>query len=144
MKTGLRIGLAVGAVVLVAVGFYYVSYGAVYDGTYFLQGGFGGCGIGCFSSSSTDATITLSNYPIWNPPAWNHVNYTAGLCNPTPNATYTPQNSPPSCLYPPADFSADYTRNYGGIILIGLGATAATVTIKAKETVPSEASSTAS
>jgi hypothetical protein len=118
---------------MVVAGIYYISYGAVYNGTYFLQGGFGGCRVGCTSSSFSDASIRLVEYPLWSPPIWNHVNYSAPLCNPTPNATYTPQSPPPSCLYPPADFSADYTRSYGGVALVLIGSAASIVAAKGGE-----------
>ena len=58
-------------------------------------------------------------YPIWSPPTWSHVNYSAASC--IRSSQYTPFNPPPSCVPPPASISANYTVNFIGIVLVLLG-----------------------
>ncbi len=119
MRNTYRIGLILVAALLAFAGLYYVVFGAVYDATYFAQAGFSNCGVGCVSSGYSSTSVIFSSYPIWSPPSWNHVNYSATICGPTASS-YTPQNPPPSCLYPPAILSPDYSRNYGGVFLLVL------------------------
>jgi hypothetical protein len=142
MKTAWRVGLAVGAVLLVIGGIYYLSYGATYYGVYYSDGKGAPCLYDC-TSLYTGITVVFVGYPIWSPPSWNHVNYSAPLCPATTVTTYSPQNPPPSCSYPPANFSSDYGRNYGGGFLLVLGALAAIVAIRSRDAARPEPSSTA-
>jgi len=148
MRTEWKVILSVGAILLVAGGIYEVAYGAIYQGTYFIQNGFGSTGPGDASSGYTDRTVTFQNYPVWSPPSFDNVNYSSNSCTIT-EATYTPQNPSPSCLFPPASMAADYTKNYGGAILIILGALAGVAVVVSRErkldtTIPDDAPSTAS
>lgn len=130
MRTTWKIGLSISAILLVIAGLYYISFGAVYYDSYYANGKGGPCLFAC-SVPYGGVTVIFSGYPIWSPPSWNHVNYTASTCAIT-ITTYTPQNPPPSCLYPPADISVDYSRNYGGAFLTVLGVVAAVVVVRAK------------
>jgi hypothetical protein len=109
-------------------GLYYVIFGAVYNATYFSQAGFSNCGVGCTSSGFSGTEVVFSMYPIWSPPSWNHVDYNATTCTISPS--YTPQNPPPACLYPPADFSTNYSSNYGGAFLIVLAVVVLAVVVR--------------
>ena len=129
MKKTQRTALGIGAVVLVAAGLYYASYGATYYASYYALGAEGGpCQYACTFPSVGGPTVVFSGYPIWSPPSWNLVNYSASSC-PVTAATYSPQNPPPSCLYPPAELSTDYSRNYGGVLLVVLGVLAMAVAV---------------
>src|ERR1035438_6242733 len=130
MRLMLRVCFALGGLVLIAVGLYYIAFGAVYN-TEYVAGVQGICGAGCADTTEQGVSVTYSMYPIWNPPSWNHANL-AETCDIVP-ATYTPQNPPPSCLFAPAFNSPDYSRNYGGIVLIGIGALAGIVAVKSKD-----------
>lgn len=121
-----------GAVLLVIAGVYYASYGATYYGVYYSDGKGAPCLYDC-SAQYTGITAVFSDYPIWSPPSWNHVNYSAPLCSPSTITTYTPQNPLPSCSYPPAGWSADYSRNYGGAFLIALAVLMVAVVVKSGE-----------
>ncbi|HLQ06989.1 MAG TPA: hypothetical protein VK126_04480 [Nitrososphaerales archaeon] len=120
MRKVWRIGLALGAASLITAGVYYISYGATYYGVY-------------YSNGKGAPFVVFSDYPIWSPPSWNEVNYSAPLCSPSSITTYTPQSPPPSCSYPPAGWSADYSHPYGGAILLVLGALAAVVAARSRE-----------
>jgi len=118
MRTAWRVSLSLGAILLVIVGAYFVVFGAVYYGTYYAEGVKGGpCLFLACPTPYTGLTVVFSGYPIWSPPSWDNVNYSATSCTLT-TATYTPHNLPQSCLYPPADWSPDYGRNYQGAILL--------------------------
>lgn len=108
---------------MVAGGIYEVFYGAIYQGNY-VKGVFSGCGQGCSSSNSSGITVTFVDYPVWNPPSFNGADYSSTATCMVTAATYTPQNPPPKCLYPPAFMATDYSKNYGGGFLIILGALA--------------------
>ncbi|HEV2225961.1 MAG TPA: hypothetical protein VGR56_04050 [Nitrososphaerales archaeon] len=135
MRTRLRVALLIGTILLSAAGLYYIVFGAVYNATYFGQNGFSNCGMGCISEGFSGTSVTFSMYPIWSPPSWNHVNYNAPICGPTVTS-YTPQNPPPACQYPPAILSPDYIRNYGGIFLLLLGGILALVSVRSHKDEP--------
>jgi hypothetical protein len=120
MKMVWRIVLSMGAIVLLIGGVYFIAYGATYYGIYYVNGEGAPCIYEC-SSLYTGVTAVFSGYPIWNPPSWKNVSYSATGCSPSTITTYTPQNPPPPCSFPPADWSADYSRNYGGAFLFALG-----------------------
>jgi len=133
MRAAWRISLSLGAILLIAAGLYYISYGAIYSGTYAVQAGSAVCGVGCASTAYTDIPVTFTNYPIWNPPSWNHVDYSVTNCS-IVATTYTPQNPPPTCLFPPAGgLSPDYTRNYGGAFLLIIGSVVALFALRGRE-----------
>ncbi len=132
MKTHWKFILSIGAVLLTAGGVYEVVFGAVYQGTYITGIEFT-CGPGCFSSSSNDILVTFQNYPLWNPPSFGNVNYSSTSSCPIIEATYTPQSPPPSCIYPPAGMSTDYAKNYGGALLIVLGAILGVAVVMGRE-----------
>lgn len=132
MKNTYRVALIIAGALLAVGGLYYVIFGAVYDATYFSQSGFSNCGVGCISDGFSSASVTFTMYPIWSPPSWNHVNYGATICGPTASS-YTPQNPPPACLYPPAILSPDYSRNYGGVLLLVLAILMVVVVVMSRE-----------
>ncbi len=142
MKTLWRVGLGVGAVLLIIVGIYYVSYGATYYGVYYSNGSGAPCLYNC-STLYTGITAVFVGYLIWSPPSWNHVNYSAPLCSVTTITTYSPQNPPPACSYPPATLSADYSRSYGGGFLLVLGTLVAVLIVRSRVGTHTQASSTA-
>ena len=121
VRTAIRVGNVAGGVLLVAGGAYYIVFGALYQGIYY-SGSLIGCGSasGCGSSSFGATTVTLANYPIWNPPSFSGADYSATATCTITTGTYTPQN-PASCLLPPVSTSTDYSRNYGGAVLIAVG-----------------------
>lgn len=135
MRKVWRIGLAFGASLLIIAGIYYVSYGATYYGVYYSNGKGAPCLVNC-SSPYTGITVVFSGYPIWSPPSWNAVNYSDPLCSPSTITTYTPQSPPPSCSYPPAGWSADYSHAYGGAILLVLGVISTVVAARGREMTP--------
>lgn len=122
-KAALLVGLA-----LVVAGLYLAVFGAVYYTIYEVQGHFETCVAGCTSSGYQSVPVTYSMYPIWSPPSWNHVDYSA-TCSMT-SASYTPLDPPPSCLPPPAGNLPVYGRNYGGIALVVIGAILAAAAVK--------------
>ena len=132
MRTGWRLALSIGGILLMIGGAYFVVFGATYYGVYYSNGKGAPCLYNC-SFPYTGITAVFSGYPIWSPPTWNNVNYSALLCNPSAITTYTPQNPPPSCSYPPAGWSADYSRNYAGVVMIALGAVAAVLAVRSRE-----------
>src|SRR5713226_9502182 len=132
MRMTWKVGLSIGAILLIVAGLYNASFGVVYYDIYYANGTKGGpCQFACTVPYNVGTTVIFSGYPIWSPPSWSNVNYTATTCT-TTTTTYTPQNPPPSCLYPPADSSVDYGRNYGGVFLTLLGGLVAVVVVRAK------------
>jgi len=141
MKTAWKVGLSIGAAILMIAGAYFAIFGATYYDVYYANGEEAPCLYDC-SSLYTGITVVLLGYPIWNPPSWRNVNYSGAGCVPSTMTTYTPQNPPPSCLYPPADISTDYTKNYAGVFLIILGAVAAVAVVMGGEPKPETRPST--
>jgi len=131
MRTALKVGLAIGAVLLALGGLYAIFFGAVYQGTY-IAGTEGACGQGCSYSTANETTVIFANYLFWNPPSFAGANYSVTTCTITA-ATYTPQNPPPTCLYPPATMSTDYTKNYVGVFLIILSAITGVALVLSRE-----------